>query len=160
MLLLRRMEKLMSSTASENAFEPFQAMFDAWRGIFNPAPRSLTQPILPDWSFFRVDESNSTAPETERAVVEHESYGKQIGILLDAISLMVKERETSGGSQAPQKRDPVYQAVIDLEERVDKIKSKQAEKRLKKAPADLDLLKRNSPDAYATIVEGLRKALG
>jgi hypothetical protein len=153
------MENSMSSTASETPFEPFQAMFDAWRGVFNLAPRSLAQPILPDWSFFRIDESNSSAPETERAVVEHESYGKQIGILLDAVSRMIREKEADAGGPGAKNREPVYQAVLDLEERVDKIKTTQAEKRLKKAPVDLDLLKRRNPDAYVRLVESLRSAL-
>src|SRR5512145_2677242 len=59
-----------------------------WRSFAQPvaapsvAPDSLTQPILPGWTFgnvITVTERNSSAPETERAIVAEESYGRQLG---------------------------------------------------------------------------------
>jgi hypothetical protein len=50
------------------------------------APGNLTQPILPDWSFQRVNVNYSGNPEIEREVVEKvASFGKQLGIITDAV---------------------------------------------------------------------------
>src|SRR5688572_2432578 len=49
------------------------------------APSQLSQPINQGWSFGNVivNESNSSAPSTELAIVAEESYGRQIGKLLE-----------------------------------------------------------------------------
>ena len=50
------------------------------------APASFTQPILPDWSFQRVNVNYAGNPEVERDVVEKvASFGKQLGIITDAV---------------------------------------------------------------------------
>ena len=50
------------------------------------APGNFTQPILPDWSFQRVNVNYAGNPEIERDVVEKvASFGKQLGIMTDAV---------------------------------------------------------------------------
>lgn len=50
------------------------------------APGNYTQPILPDWSFQRVNVNYAGNPDIEREVVEKvASFGKQLGIISDAV---------------------------------------------------------------------------
>lgn len=50
------------------------------------APGNFTQPILPDWSFQRVNVNYAGNPDIERDVVEKvASFGKQLGIITDAV---------------------------------------------------------------------------
>ena len=70
-----------------------------------PAPATsddFVQPINPGWTFgnlISVTEQNSSAPDTERAIVSVESYGRQLGHVIDALAELIKERPKS----APQK---------------------------------------------------------
>src|SRR5947209_4928897 len=58
------------------------------------APRTLVQPILPGWVFgnvTNVTEQNSSAPETEREIVAAQSYGRQLGRIMDAVALLIAD---------------------------------------------------------------------
>jgi hypothetical protein len=56
------------------------------------APGNLNQPILPGWSFGNVSVNYAGNAEIERKVVEDiASYGKQIGILTDAVLVLAKD---------------------------------------------------------------------
>ena len=57
------------------------------------APASLTQPILPNWSFnlFQVNlGATSNAKVEEKALEQVGSYGKQIGRLAEALEVVVQ----------------------------------------------------------------------
>lgn len=64
--------------------------------VFAPlqlAPTTLTQPILPNWSFnlFSVNLGASSNAAMEQAVLQNVgSYGKQIGHLAEALEVVVK----------------------------------------------------------------------
>ena len=70
-----------------------------------PAPAAsddFVQPINPGWTFGNliiVTEQNSSAPDTERDIVSVESYGRQLGRVIDTLAELIKERPKS----APQK---------------------------------------------------------
>jgi hypothetical protein len=58
------------------------------------APTSLTQPILPNWSFhlFNVNLGASSNPAVEQEALDRVgSYGRQIGHLAEALELLVKK---------------------------------------------------------------------
>ena len=55
------------------------------------APQSLTQPILPGWPI-TINGINSSAPQTEVEVVQHHSYGRQLGRVADALEALIEER--------------------------------------------------------------------
>ncbi|MGY8662408.1 hypothetical protein Q3C01_08575 [Bradyrhizobium sp. UFLA05-109] len=69
------------------------------RSMHNPldffaAPRNFVQPILPGWVFGRVTnitEQNSSAPDTEREIVAVQSYGHQLGRVMDAVAILVAD---------------------------------------------------------------------
>ena len=125
-----------------------------WPSFPSLAPQQLTQPIGSGWIFANsvsVTEQNSSAPDTERRVVAEESYGRQIGRLMDAVCELIKER---GGADRP--------AFTDLEEiraRVDAIKLKAAAERLDSLRHDLETLKLHDPPAYDRQIAALKQML-
>src|SRR4051812_6889679 len=61
---------------SWNGIDPADWML-TWQAIWRGTPESLTQPILPGWTF-NINSNNSSAPETEVEVVARHSYGRQL----------------------------------------------------------------------------------
>ena len=59
---------------------------------FYNAPQHLQQSILP-WTFgaLVVNETNSSNPAAERAIVRKKSYGRQLGRISDAIEFLIKQ---------------------------------------------------------------------
>ncbi len=125
----------------------------------SPAPATsddFVQPINPGWTFgnlISVTEQNSSAPDTERAIVSVESYGRQLGRVIDALAELIKERPKS----APQKL--ALNELVALRDKIEKIKSKSAERRLDRITADLAELRKSDKSEYRRLVQKLRKAL-
>ena len=73
--------------------EPFDSFLRSWTGLML-APQKLMQSFNNGWSFanLTINSMNSSAPDTEQAIVAVESYGRQIGKLLDAVDLLVKQQ--------------------------------------------------------------------
>ena len=72
------------------------------------APASLTQPILPNWSFslFSVDLGATSNAKVERQVVEQVgSYGKQIGHLSEALEVVILRLKLLENEKLPQMRE-------------------------------------------------------
>src|SRR3954453_15681944 len=70
---------------------------DAW-GTGRGAPPNLIQPILPGLNLgpiLTVNENNSTAPLTEAAIVQQQSYGRQLGTLIDALQALIEHPNDS-----------------------------------------------------------------
>jgi hypothetical protein len=58
------------------------------------APRNLVQPILPGWVFgsvTNITEQNSSAPDTEREIIAAQSYGRQLGRVMDALAILIAD---------------------------------------------------------------------
>jgi hypothetical protein len=113
----------------------------AWADIWRPwmsvalAPQKLWQSINPGWSFGNVtiNEQNSSAPQTEQAILAHESYGRQIGKLLDAVGELIEARPDRGENHA-------FVEIAKLKERIDGIKRDAAIDRIARLRGDLELL--------------------
>jgi hypothetical protein len=117
-------------------------------------PEQFSQPILPGWSLFNITENNSSAPDTERRIVAQDSYGRQIGRIMDALEALIEERP---------KGAPDHEAFVEFEQlrkRVDKAKRAAAVDRLTRIGDDLALLKAEDEEAYKAQVEALRGLLG
>ena len=138
-----------------------------WRSFAQPfaapsaAPDSLTQPILPGWTFgnvITVTERNSSAPETERAIVAEESYGRQLGHVIEALVVLIAERPAE--AQSPK----ALSDLLELHARIREIKVGIAANRLERIEADLARLKVERPDDYrrlaATIAADARPDAG
>ena|SRR5271170_4134994 len=118
-----------------------------------PAPAAsddFVQPINPGWTFgnlISVTEQNSSAPDTERDIVSVESYGRQLGRVIDALAELIKERPKS----APQKL--ALNELVALRDKIEKIKSKSAERRLDRITADLAELRKSDKSEYRRLVQ-------
>ena len=125
-----------------------------WLSSAALAPNQLSQPILSGWSLISVTEQNSSRPETERAIVAEESYGRQIGRLMEAVTALIAERPAG----AP--KTEAFTALEELSTRIEKIKCDAAEKRVDRLREDLAALKAARPEAYAARVAELRALIG
>lgn len=121
------------------------------------APQTLTQPILPGWAFgnvINVTESNSSSPETEYQILAEESYGRQIGHLMDAVMALINERP---------KKKPLpkeLQAFVEKHDKIEKIKSRADMVRIKRAESELERLREKLPDEYRRIASLLAEKAG
>lgn len=128
-------------------------MMDAMRASATAlAPQSLVQPILPGWTFgnlINVTEANSSSPDTERDIVARESYGRQLGRVIDALEVLIQERpEDAPGSAA-------LDELLSLGRRIKEIKAQSMASRVKRIEADLARLKKECPDEYRRIASAL-----
>ena len=79
------------------------------------APTSLTQPILPNWSFhlFNVNLGSSSNPPVEQAALEKVgSYGRQIGHVAEALELIVKKAKLLDSKDLTQEEKDVLQVFL------------------------------------------------
>ena len=123
---------------------------------FFAAPQNLAQSILPGWVFgsqINITEQNSSAPDTERAIVAAQSYGRQLGRVIDALTALIAELPKT------KREAPAFAALTELQDHIDEIKSRSAARRIALVAADLATLKRTQPDEYGRVAAELRKAL-
>ena len=102
------------------------------------SPRNLVQPILPGWVFgsvTNVTEQNSSAPDTEREIVAAQSYGRQLGRVMDALAVLIADLPKA-------KRDArAFEDLTKIRLEIDHIKAQAAARRLDRIAADLATLK-------------------
>jgi hypothetical protein len=120
------------------------------------APQNLNQPILPGWMIGNsivVNETNSSSPETEQKIVANESYGRQLGRVIDALAVLIEERRP--GSPQP----TALNDLIALRDKVNDIKAEVEATRGQRIEAQLASLKTRSPDEYRRILSLLKTDL-
>ena len=114
------------------------------------APENLNQPILPGWSFLTVNEGNSSAPGTEQRIVAGDSYGRQIGRMMDVIELLLRDTPSD---------DPAFiAAVTDFEHmktRIDDIKLDAQKRRQARLVEDLLALKRRDEAQFKAVIQAV-----
>lgn len=96
-----------------------------------------------------INEQNSSAPQTEQAILAEESYGRQIGKLLDAVSVLVSAQPDAGNNEA-------YADILALKGKIDRIKNDAAARRIDQLRRDLELLRQSDQQAYWQSIEALR----
>jgi hypothetical protein len=133
----------------------------SWWSLWNPdswiaragalAPQNLVQPILPGWSFgsVTINERNSSAPDIEREILAENSYGRQLGKVMDAVVALIDERAGKPGD------DPRYSDLLDLEMEIEGIKARCASSRVKRLEAELEKLRTESPEDYQRIAAAM-----
>lgn len=122
---------------------------DFWPPInLRLAPENLTQPILPNWQFGGIiNNQNSAAPATEEQILAKHSYGRQIGRLLDAVSLLIAERPQGGSPHE------AFKELDELKKEIDAIKAKASKRRVETLRDDLERLKATEdPKEFRTLV--------
>ena len=92
------------------------------------APSSLSQPILPNWSFnlFNVNLGASSNPAIEQEVLQTVgSYGRQIGHLAEALELVIDKLKLLERKDLSQTDRDTLQVVLGDVSAVRKIKASQ-----------------------------------
>lgn len=131
-------------------FDPVSWM-KQWTAAMQLAPSTLVQPILPGWTV-NVNSHNSSAPQTEADVLVRHSYGRQLGRIADALAELVKDRPESGAGEP-------FRRFLEMKQEIDAVKAGNAEARVQRLLADLDLLKVLRPEAHARLKAELKKQL-
>ena len=131
-------------------FDPVSWM-KQWTAAMQLAPSTLVQPVLPGWTF-NVNSHNSSAPKTEADVLARHSYGRQLGRIADVLAELIKDRPGSGESEP-------FRQFLAMKDEIDAIKAGNAEARVQRLLADLDLLKVLRPEAHARLKAELKKQL-
>ncbi|HUD90922.1 hypothetical protein [Sphingobium sp.] len=122
------------------------------------APQKLMQSFNNGWSFanLTINGHNSSAPETEQAIVAVESYGRQIGKLLDAVEALVQRQSDAGTHDA-------FTELAKLKRRIDQVKHDMAVSRIDQLRGDLDLLRQSEAEddkaKYEACLAALRQLL-
>ncbi len=122
-----------------------------WSAAMQLAPNTLVQPILPGWTL-NVNAFNSSAPQTEANVLARHSYGRQLGRISDALELLVQARD-------PKAADDRFDDFRAMKAEIDEIKAGNAQARVERLLADLDLLKVLDPAAHVRLKDELKKRL-
>jgi len=131
-------------TMMANAMQHYVSMF---------APNALNQPILPGWDIgntYYVTEQNSSAPGTEKAILESNSYGRQIGKIMDALTEMIAQQYQDAAD-----RPKSLQDLMDMHDEIEKIKIRQVKIRLGQIKKDLELLSEKDQHAYQSFLKRL-----
>jgi hypothetical protein len=132
-----------------------RALAAAQQNPAGPAPNGFSQPILPGWTFGNsivVNETNSSSPETERQVVAQDSYGRQLGRVIDALVVLINERPAGA---------PKVDALTDLETlsaKIDAIKEQTLKARAQRLAGELAALKRDHATQFRQVMADIEKA--
>jgi hypothetical protein len=121
-----------------------------------PPSRNFEQPILPGWVFGNVTnitEQNSSAPDTERAIVAAQSYGRQLGRIMDALAVVIADLPEQ------EQHAKALQEFAEIRKEINNIKAKAASGRLDRITDDLATLKETKPAEYERVAAQIRAAL-
>ena len=122
---------------------------------FFAAPSNVAQSILPGWFSIvtNITEQNSSAPDTEREIVAAQSYGRQLGRVMDALAVLIadlpKEKQEA----------TAFEEFSKIRREIEDIKAQAAARRLDHIAVDLATLKETKPEEYERIAATLREAL-
>jgi hypothetical protein len=125
----------------------------AWFDFLRTAPETLVQPILPGWNFgniYNVSEANSSAPHTEQEVVRRHSYGRQLGRVIDALTVLAQDVDEARLSPAERKRLSDFQ---ELAHEIEDIKEEEAARRIHRIARELASLKDKGSPLYPWAVQ-------
>ncbi len=131
--------------------DPATWMASWWRGL-GLAPENLIQPILPGWAI-TINGINSSAPQTEVEVLQHHSYGRQLGRMADALQALLEERGEDASS------DQRIEDFIKMKRQIDDIKLDAAATRIDRVRADLAALKAARPAENRRLRDALQRVL-
>jgi hypothetical protein len=126
---------------------------DLWPWL-QPPGGTFSQPILPGWTpTLNINSNNSTAPQTEVAIVEKHSYGRQLGRISDALRVLLLEQHPKSPEDGP------IGQFYTMWEEIEQVKIESAVARLDQIGSDLALLKEKNPSEYSRLRNVLSRAL-
>lgn len=122
----------------------------SWPYSFFQAPRTLDQPINSGWSFGGTTINYQGNPPIERDVVEKvASYGKQLGIITDAVLLLAGDPPKKG-------EDPVAR-LRDIAAKIEALKAQNRASLAEQAEAAMKALSKLQPDDARRIAAAYAK---
>lgn len=133
---------------------------DAWAAWMRSAapwmqaPKYLAQEILRGWTFAGqvvINENNSSAPDVEQEILAKESYGRQLGKILDALAVLVQEAPSRAGRTKDE--EDALKDLLKLYRKVEDIKNENMSDRLERINRDLDVLQKTNEQAYRTLLD-------
>ena len=116
-----------------------------WSALMNLSPQNLNQPITLG-GIVNITENNSSAPDTEREVLAHHSYGRQLGRIIDALSVVIQE--TLPTDKLTKAQQECVNDFTTMSGEIREIKEREALKRVERIARDLAFLKDKHPDEY------------
>jgi hypothetical protein len=125
---------------------PMSTFWPMWPNL---VPEKLEQPILPINFSTTINEANSSAPDTERRIVAQDSYGRQIGRLMDVVALLVA-RETEADPALS--KDKCIADLMELKARIDTEKAEARRTRQDRLVGDLLDLKRKDAATFKAVL--------
>jgi hypothetical protein len=125
-----------------------------WSWALNLAPKTLSQNILPGWSFMTINETNSTAPETEQRILTVHSYGRQIGRMMDMLDLLIAAADPKV-KNTPAFKD-AFKDYAKMRKEIEDAKDKADEVRQDRLLDDLVALKKNDRPAFDALIADLK----
>jgi hypothetical protein len=127
-----------------------------WASLFQLAPNVLTQPINPGWNLgvmMNVTHNNSSAPDTERAVLERHSYGRQLGRMMDVLQLLLDAAPKLKSSDEAKDFDAMRREIAE-------IKRDARRHRFQGLARELEALRAEDPQSFEQVSRELRRLLG
>jgi hypothetical protein len=107
------------------------------------APEFLEQSGWIFGSTINVTELNSAAPDTEAAILQTKSYGRQLGKVSDALHVLIEERMKAGGA-----KEQALDEFSAMKADIDRVKGEAAESRVIQLRKDLEALRHENADEY------------
>jgi hypothetical protein len=125
----------------------------AWMKAITMTSKAFEQPILPNWFDINITEQNSSDPDAERTIVASQSYGRQIGRMMDAVALLIEHLPEQD------RQAEAFREFAEVRTEIKGIKEKIAARRLSRIAVDLATLKKSKREEYDSIAAKLRALL-
>ncbi|WP_394782225.1 hypothetical protein [Undibacterium sp.] len=143
--------ELPQDPAPAGMFNPFYPM-----SFFAPLISALNQPILPVTfsTVNNITEQNSSSPDTERNILAQNSYGRQLGKLMDAVTILVEQQQKPKKVLKKIEADKLEELLL-LHKEIEQTKLDSAASRLEGIKADLLKLKSEDRPRYDQFMAAL-----
>lgn len=135
----------MTGTTTANPFDVLLQMMAPWTTTGAALRDSFSQSILPGWSLISMNQGNSSAPDTEQAIVAKASYGRQLGRIMDALDVLIRSVDPTLAG-ADEKAIGAFNTLFD---EVAQAKADAAAARIERLRADLTSLRTNNADEFS-----------
>jgi hypothetical protein len=128
----------------------FMKALRTWQALAQRSLLTFNEPILPGWTV-NIDSGNSTAPDTERDILETTSYGKQLGKLTDAVAQLI--------ALVPTQEQDEFREFAEMKKDIDGVKKRSMDKRMARVKVELARLKETDPAEFELVRASLRDVL-
>ncbi|MGH3426506.1 MAG: hypothetical protein ACRDQZ_02850 [Mycobacteriales bacterium] len=134
---------------------PWQAWLSMF-GIRAPLSGDVTQDISPSFGLVNINATSSGNPELEKRIVTQVAgYGRQLGKLVEAVDVLVRQQSRQGLDEAD---IDALEQLHKLAERIAEVKEEATLDQVNRIVSDVRALSRD-PEANAEAIQRVREAL-